>query len=74
MVKNEAMDRDAHDGHMEDTPAYAALKASGLLCTKYRRLDIAGGRGAHVSAATATADDAACPRQRQHPRPAVFSH
>jgi len=29
------------DGHMEDTPAYSALNANKLLCTKYRRRDVA---------------------------------
>ena len=30
----------SHKIGMEDTPAYAALNAAGLLCTKYRRQDI----------------------------------
>ena len=38
-VAPDAMNRDEY-AHMEDTPAYAALNAAGLLCTKHRRRDI----------------------------------
>ena len=65
----QAMQRE--EAHMEDTPAYAALKASGLICTKYRRKDVTdiftGGRTAAApGCALATLTYALAPRFLRH--------